>query len=342
MMIPAESFGTLSDGTPVALYTLTNRNGVIVKITDFGGRITELHVRDRTGKLGNITLGHDHITPYTLPNEPFFGALVGRVANRMANARFQIDGETYTIPANDGPNALHGGPRGFDKVIWGAQATANSLKLNYLSPDGEMGFPGNLNAEVVYTLSDDDSLRIDYSATTDKPTCVNLTNHAYFNLKGPGSGDILGHEVHIAAQCYTPVSNQLLPTGEIASVIGTKLDLTAPTLIGKNIADLGMGYDHNYVLDNPGMSLPAATVFEASTGRVMEVFTDQPGVQFYTGNFLDGSIRGLGGTYNRHGGFCLETQDFPSAPHHPKFPSIILRPGETYRQFGLFRFSTRK
>jgi aldose 1-epimerase len=341
-MTPVKNFGILSDGSPVALYTLTNRNGVIVKITDFGGRITELHVPDRTGKLGNITLGHDHITSYTLPNEPFFGALVGRVANRLANAQFQIDGKTYTIPANDGPNALHGGPRGFDKVIWKAEATANSLKLNYLSPDGEMGFPGNLKADVVYTLNDDNSLRIDYSATTDKPTCVNLTNHAYFNLKGPGSGDIFGHEVHIAAQCYTPVNEELLPTGEIASVIGTKLDLTVPALIGKNIGSLGPGYDHNYVLDKPGMSPAAATVYEASTGRVMEVFTDQPGVQFYTGNFLNGSIRGLGGTYNRHGGFCLETQDFPSAPHHPKFPSIILRPGETYRQFGLFKFSTRQ
>lgn len=334
-------FGMLADGSPTQLYTLTNRPGMIVKITDFGGRITELQVPDRHGKIGNITLGHDRITPYTLPADPFFGALIGRVANRIANAKFEIDGSIYTIPANDGLNALHGGPRGFDKVIWKVSASENSLTLTYLSPDGEMGFPGNLKAEVIYTLNDDNSLRIDYAATTDKPTAVNLTNHAYFNLAGPGSGDVLGHEIQIAAQCYTPVSKELLPTGEIASVIGTKLDLTVQTPVGKNIADLGMGYDHNYVLDNPGSASSSATVYEATTGRVMEVFTDQPGIQFYTGNFLDGSISGIGGTYNRHGAFCLETQDFPSAPHHPNFPSIILRPGERYEQFSLFKFSTR-
>jgi aldose 1-epimerase len=334
-------FGSLPAGTPADLYTLSNSSGMIVKITTFGGRITELHVPDRHGNIGNINLGHDHLTPYTLPSDPFFGALIGRVANRIANAKFQIDRTTYTIPANDGPNALHGGPRGFDKVIWKAKPSENSLSLSYLSPDGEMGFPGNLKAEVIYTLEGDNSLRIDYAATTDKPTAVNLTNHAYFNLAGPGSGDILAHEITIAAHHYTPVGQTLLPTGEIAKLAGTKLDLTTPTPIGKNIAALAMGYDHNYVLNHPGAASPAATVYELTTGRVMEVFTDQPGIQFYTGNFLDGSIKGIGGIYNRHGAFCLETQDFPSAPHHPNFPSIILRPGERYQQFALFKFSTR-
>jgi aldose 1-epimerase len=314
---------------------------MLAKITTFGGRITELHVPDRHGKSGNITLGHKEVHPYTLPNDPFFGALIGRVANRMPQAKFQLDGKTYTIPANDGPNALHGGPRGFDKVIWAAEPSANSLRLWYLSPDGEMGFPGNLRAEVTYTLSDDNALRIDYTAVTDKPTCVNLTNHAYFNLAGPGSGDVLGHELMIAADRYTAVDANLLPTGHIASVKGTALDLSSPTAISRNIGELGMGYDHNYVLNDPSETVPAATVYEPTTGRFMEVFTDQPGIQFYSGNFLDGSIRGIGGAYSRHGAFCLETQDFPGAPHHPKFPSIILRPGEQYRQYGLFKFSIR-
>jgi aldose 1-epimerase len=340
-MSQPQPFGTLPNGTAVNLYTLTNRNGLIVKITNFGGRITELHVPDRHRKLGNITLGHTDVRPYTAPKEPFFGALVGRVANRIANAKFPLDGKVYTIPANDGSNALHGGPDGFDKAIWSAKASPSSLILNYLSPDGEMGFPGNLRAEVTYTLSDDNALRIEYTATTDQPTCVNLTNHAYFNLAGPGTGDILSHQITIAADRYTPVDENLIPTGELVNVKGTKFDLTKSTPIGKNIAALGMGYDHNYVLNNPGESTPAAVVYEPRSGRVMEVFTDQPGVQFYSGNFLDGSIKGIGGVYNRHGGFCLETQDFPNSPNHPHFPSIILRPGERYSQFGLFKFSTR-
>lgn len=340
-MITRAPFGTLPDGTSVDLYTLTNHNGLILKVTNFGGRITELHVPDRNGKLGNITLGHDDIQPYTLPNEQFFGALVGRVANRIANARFDIDGNTFVIPANDGPNALHGGPRGFDKVTWRARISDHAIALSYASPDGEMGFPGELQAEVTYTLTDDNTLRIDYSAITNKPTCVNLTNHAYFNLAGPGSGDILGHEITIAASRYTPVNANLIPTGEVAPVKGTRLDLATPTLIGKNIGALGMGYDHNYVLDNPGATSPAAIVYEPKTGRLMQVFTDQPGIQFYTGNYLDGSINGIGGVYKRHGAFCLETQDFPNSPHHPNFPSIVLRPGERYQQFGFFRFSTR-
>ena len=340
MTLP-KRFGTLADGTPVDLYTLTNRNGLVVKITNFGGRITELHVPDRKGKLGNITLGHDQLKPYTLPKEPYLGTLVGRVANRIAKGRFVVDGKTYTVPLNDGPNALHGGPRGFDKAVWKAKASGNSLVLSYLSPDGEMGFPGNLQAQVTYTLSDDNALRIDYTAVTDKPTCVNLTNHAYFNFKGPGSGDILSHEIMIAADRYTPVDAALIPTGEIAAVKGTHLDLSAMTRIGTYIAELTRGYDHNYVLNNPGEASPAATVYEPTTGRVMEVFTDQPGLQLYTGSFLDGSVHGLGGTYNKHGGFCLETQGFPDASNHPNFPSIVLRPGERYQQFGLFKFSTR-
>jgi aldose 1-epimerase len=334
-------FGTLPDGSPVDLYTLTNDHGMVAKITTFGGRITELHVPDRHGQQGNVTLGHHEVHPYTLPKEPFFGALIGRVANRVAHAKFMLDGKTYDIPANDGPNALHGGTRGFDKVLWSAKHSENRLHLRYLSPDGEMGFPGNLEAAVSYTLGDDNSLRIDYTAITDQPTYVNLTNHAYFNLAGPGSGDVLRHEISIAADRYTPVNDNLIPTGEIAPLKGTALDLTSVTPIGKYIAELRVGYDHNYVLNYPDATFPVATVYEPTSGRLMEVFTDQPGVQFYSGNYLDGSIRGIGGAYHKHGAFCLETQDFPNSPNHPNFPSIILRPGERYEQFGLFRFSTR-
>jgi aldose 1-epimerase len=337
----AAAFGTLADGNPTHLYTLRNGKGMVVKITDFGGRITELHVPDRHGKIGDVTLGHTEVHPYTAPGDPFIGALIGRVANRIDGAKFQLDGKTYFIPANDGAHALHGGAKGFDKVVWEASASEDALTLTYLSPDGEMGFPGNLRAKVTYSLTADNALRIDYSASTDKATCVNLTNHAYFNLAGPGTGDILNHEIHIAAQRYTPVNDKLIPTGEIASVKGTPLDLTAPTPIGRHIKELGMGYDHNYVLSTPGGAEPVATVYEPTTGRVLQVFTDQPGIQFYSGNFLDGSIRGIGGHYHRHGAFCLETQDFPNSMNHPHFPSIILRPGETYRQFGLFKFSAR-
>jgi aldose 1-epimerase len=337
-----EDFGELSDGRQVDLYTLTNRNGVVVKITNFGGRITELHVPDQHGKLGNINLGHTTVHPYTLPAEPYLGALIGRVANRLINSKFDLDGKTYKITANSGAHTLHGGPVGFDKVIWKAKASENSLVLSYLSPDGEMGFPGNLQTEVTYTLTDDNALRIDYAAVTDKPTCVNLTNHAYFNLAGAGSGDVYQHQIMIDGDYYTSLNEDLLPTGDIVPVKGTSLDLKTPTAIGKNIGKLGLGYDVNYVLNKPGSSSLAASVYEPITGRVMEVFTDHPGLQFYTGNFLDGSIRGIGGVYYKHGAFCLETQDFPSAPHHPKFPSIVLRPGERYRHFGLFKFSVRQ
>jgi aldose 1-epimerase len=338
-------FGKLSDGTETRLFTLRNARGMIVTITDFGGRITEIHVPDRNGQFANVSLGHAQVYPYTQPNDPFFGALIGRVANRIGNARFELEGKTYTIPANDGPNALHGGSRGFDKVLWQAEPDDASLKLTYLSPDGEMGFPGNLRAEVTYTLTDDNALRMDYRATTDAPTCVNLTNHAYFNLAGAGNGDMLSHEIAIDADRYTPVNEKLIPTGALVAVEDTPFDLRRPTPIGRRISEIGMGYDHNFVLNHPGnqsgAATPAVTVHHPPSGRVLEVFTDQPGVQFYSGNFLDGSIQGLGGAYHRHGGFCLETQDFPNAPNHPHFPSIILRPGEEYRQFGVYRFSVR-
>jgi|HigsolmetaAR204D_1030405.scaffolds.fasta_scaffold00187_15 aldose 1-epimerase len=346
-----ESFGTLPDGTPLELFTLRNRSGMEVKVTNYGGIITELKVPDRNGKLDDITLGYSSIDGY-LKESPYFGALIGRYGNRIGKAQFTLDGQTYKLPANDGPNTLHGGPKGFDKVVWNAEPFERDgergIVLTYTSPDGDQGFPGTLNARVTYTLTDDNELVFEYHATTDKPTVVNLTQHAYFNLAGDGSGDILGHELVINADRYTPVDGGLIPTGELASVEGTPFDFRTKTAIGARIdADdeqikRGGGYDHNFVLNRDGDGLVlAARVEEPTSGRVMEVFTTEPGLQFYSGNFLDGSITGKNGhVYQKRSGFCLETQHFPDSPNKPEFPSTRLDPGQTYESKTVYKFST--
>jgi aldose 1-epimerase len=345
-------FGKTKEGTAVDLYTLTNRNGMVVKIATYGGIVTELRVPDRDGKLGDVVLGFDNLDQYLAPN-PYFGALVGRVGNRIAKGRFTLDGRQYALATNDNNvNHLHGGRKGFDKVVWKADPPASDgqgahLTLHYLSPDGEEGYPGNLNATVVYTLNDQNELAIDYTATTDKATPVNLTNHSYFNLAGEGSGDILGHVLELEADAYTPVDATLIPTGRIEPVKGTVFDFTTPTAIGARIDQVPGappgGYDHNYVLRSQNGALAlAARVYEPKTGRVLEISTTQPGIQFYTGNFLDGTITGKSGVpYKQHAAFCLETQHYPDSVNHPNFPSAIVRPGETYHQVTVHKFSTR-
>ncbi len=346
-----EPFGTLPDGTAVELFTLRNASGMEVKVTNYGGIITELKVPDRDGKLDDITLGYSSVDGY-LKSSPYFGALIGRYGNRIGKAQFKLDGKTYKLPANDGPNTLHGGTTGFDKVVWNAEPFERDgergLVLTYTSPDGDQGFPGTLETRVTYTLTDKNELAFDYHATTDKPTVVNLTQHAYFNLAGDGSGDILGHELTINADRYTPVDSGLIPTGELASVEGTPFDFRTKTAIGARIdADdeqikRGGGYDHNYVLNRSGDGLElAARVEEPKTGRVMEVHTTEPGLQFYSGNFLDGTITGKNGhVYNKRNGICLETQHYPDSPNQSSFPSTTLNPGETYTSRTVYTFST--
>lgn len=340
-------FGTLSDGTPVEIYTLTNANGVQARIMTYGATLTELHAPDRNGKLGDIVLGFDRLEPY-VKGHPYFGSTVGRVANRIAGGRFALDGKSYTLAVNNGPNHLHGGLKGFDKQVWKAttkrSAAGPAVQFTYTSRDGEEGYPGTLKVTVLYTLTNRDSLRIDYTATTDKATPVNLTNHSYFNLRG--TGDVLGHEATFAASRYTPVDETLIPTGEIATVRGTPLNFLAPRKIGERITEVGgdpNGYDHNYVTDAGERFALAARVYEPTTGRVLEMYTDEPGFQFYTGNFLDGTLTGKGGVvYGKHAGFCLEAQHFPDSINKPMFPSVVLRPGQTYRQRTEYVFSTRK
>jgi aldose 1-epimerase len=348
--VQQKEFGT-QEGRPVNLYTLKNAHGVEIQAMNYGGIILSIRVPDRKGEFADIVLGHDKLEGY-VPNKPYLGAIVGRYANRIANGTFTLDGKTYTLPKNDGPNTLHGGTtRTFDKVVWDAEPLKgkNGVAFSYLSKDGEEGFPGNLKMKVTYTLTDNNELVIDYEATTDKATPINVSQHSYFNLKGEGNGDILDHEVMINADRFTPVDKNLIPTGELHPVKGTPMDFTTPTKIGARIDDnyeqlqLGHGYDHNFVISRkgPGMVL-AARVSEPTTGRVLEVSTTQPGVQFYTGNFLDGSVTGKEGhAYNRRYGLCLETQHFPDSPNHPKFPSTILKPGETFHQKTVFKFSAK-
>lgn len=343
--IEAHDFGRLPDGRPVKRFTLTNRHGLCVKVITYGGIVAELHVPDRNGRFANIVHGFDNLDTYVERN-PFFGAITGRVANRIGKARFTLDGRVYSLAANNGQNHLHGGLRGFDKMLWEGKAQAVNggdvaVELTYLSRDGEEGYPGNLQVKVVYTLTGGNELRIDTWAATDKSTPVNITNHDYYNLAG--AGDILGHEIMIAADHFTPVDKELIPTGEIAPVKGTPLDFTGPMLIGARIEQLKPhpgGYDHNFVLNNGGKSLSlAARVREPNSGRALEVHTTEPGLQFYTGNFLRGQVNGLNGKPSViHSGFCLETQHFPDSVNHPNFPSIILRPGETYRTVTVLKF----
>jgi aldose 1-epimerase len=333
------------------LYTLTNAHGVEIRAMNYGGIITSIRVPDRKGQLADIVLGHETLEGYT-PNPPYLGAVVGRYANRIANGTFTLDGKTYTLPKNDGPNTLHGGvKRTFDKVVWDDAALKgkNGVAFSYLSKDGEEGFPGNLKIEVTYTLMDSNELVIDYEATTDKATPINVSQHSYFNLAGEGTGDILGHELMLNADRFTPVDKNLIPTGELRAVKGTPMDFTTATKIGARIDDnyeqlvLGKGYDHNFVISRKGSGMElAARAYEPGSGRVLEVSTDQPGVQFYSGNFLDGTVTGKQGhVYKRRYGFCLETQHFPDSPNHPEFPSTILKPGETFHTKTVFKFSTK-
>jgi len=348
--VQKQAFGETSDGTPVDLYVLTNVHGMVAKIMTFGGIVTELHVPDRAGKMDDVVLGFKDIKTYEA-GHPYFGAATGRVANRIAKGKFTLGGQDYTLAVNNGPNHLHGGLKGFDKVHWkGAIASAAegpSVKFTYLSPDGEEGYPGNLNSTVTYTLTNKNELKIDYKATTDKPTPVNLTNHSYFNLAGEGTGDILGHELMLEADRYTPTDDTFIPTGQISPVKGTPLDFTKPTKIGARIGQISGdpgGYDHNFVLNHGGKSLGlGARVYEPKTGRVMEMWTTEPGVQFYTGNFLDGTLKGKrGGIYKKNNAFCLEAQHYPDSVNQPNFPSTILTPGKTYTQTTIYRFLTRQ
>jgi aldose 1-epimerase len=348
-----QPFGKTADGQAVDLFTLTNAKGMEVSITNFGGIVVTLKVPDRNGKLDDVVLGYDQLDGY-LTNKAFFGALIGRYGNRVAHGQFQLDGKTYNLPKNDGDNTLHGGRTGFNKRLWTAKevsgAKGTALELTYLSKDGEEGFPGNLSVKVVYTLAEDNELRIDYSATTDKDTVVNLTNHSYFNLAGQGKGDILGHELTIHADRFTPVDQTLIPTGELRAVKGTPFDFTKSTAIGARINQddqqlkFGRGYDHNWVLNGGIKATPAiaAEAYDPKTGRVLQVLTTEPGVQFYSGNFLDGTITGKGGkVYNLRNGFCLETQHFPDSPNHASFPSTTLKPGQKYHTTTIFKLSVR-
>jgi aldose 1-epimerase len=353
MSITRRPFGTLPDGRKVTLFTLRNARGIEMDIITYGGIVTRLMAPDRNGNPADIVLGFNTLERY-LSDSPYFGALIGRYGNRIARGRFALEGTTYELAVNNGPNHLHGGLRGFDKVLWNAETVEKEdraiLRLSYLSPDGEEGYPGNLPVTVEHALTDDNEFVLDYTATTDKTTVVNLTHHSYFNLKGEGSGDILGHVVSLEADAFTPSDADLIPTGEIRSVGGTAMDFTLPQKIGERIgssyeqiAQTG-GFDHNFVLvSKDGSPAPAARVEEPESGRVLEVLTTEPGIQFYTGNMLDGTLRGKSGAiYHKHTGLCLETQHFPDSPNQPTFPSTELKPGETYRQTTVYRFGTNQ
>jgi len=347
--VTSQAFGKMPDGTPVEIYTL-NDGADEARITTYGGVVVSLKTPDRSGKLADVVLGFDDVDGYVAnfngPADAFFGALIGRYANRIAHGSFILDGKKYSLPLNNGENSLHGGPHGFNNVIWKAKAVADGVELSYLSKDGEAGYPVNLSAVVRYTLVKGD-LRVEYSATTDKDTVVNLTNHSYFNLAG--QGDILSHQLTLHASRFTPVDAGLIPTGELKSVESTPFDFRKPAVVGARInaedeqLHLGHGYDHNWVLDNAdGKLAEAAEVYDPGSGRVMKVLTDQPGIQFYTGNFLDGSIKGKSGKpLEMHSALCLETQHFPDSPNHPAFPTTELKPGQRYHTVTVYSFSVR-
>lgn len=347
--ITARPFGT-KDGQAVTLYTLTNARGAQVSILNYGGVVQSIRVPDRRGRLGDVALGFDSLGRYE-KDSPYFGALIGRYGNRIANGKFTLDDKEYKLFVNNGPNSLHGGKVGFDKKVWSAlpvkAARGVGLDLRYLSKDGEEGYPGDLTVRVVYTWTDDDALRIVYTATTTKDTVFNPTNHTYFNLAGAGSGTVLDTRLLINAARYTPVDRTQIPTGALAPVAGTPFDFRRPTAIGARIGRpnpqliIGKGYDHNFVLNGSGLRL-AARAYSPRSGRVLTEYTDQPGVQLYTGNFLDGKLRGKGGrTYATRGAFCLEAQGFPDAPNHPNFPTTELKPGQVYHQTTVYQFSVR-
>lgn len=345
MSVGKTVFGTLPDGSAVDLYTLADGKGLTVRLMTYGATLVSLEWPDRDGALADCVLGHDALDGY-LKASPYFGATVGRYGNRIARGRFTLDGNTHTLAANNGQNHLHGGVRGFDKILWKGEPVQDSsgvgVRFTTLSPDGDEGYPGNLDVAVTYVLTAGGELIISYEAKTDKPTVVNLTHHSYFNLTG-GRRDVLGHALELAADRYTPVDAELIPTGLLAPVEDTPMDFRASASIGSRIAAVPGGYDHNYVLNSEGKTLAsAARVFEPESGRVMEIRTVEPGLQFYSGNFLDGSIAGKAGrVYGKHWGFCLETQHFPDSPNRPEFPSTVLRPGETYRTMTVFKFSAK-
>jgi aldose 1-epimerase len=348
--VTKESFGTTKDGQPVDLYTLRNAQGVEARIMNYGGIVLSLKVPDRQGRLGDVVLGYDTLAAYE-KETPYFGCLVGRYGNRIAKGKFSLNGVNYTLATNNYPNALHGGLKGFDKVVWKAKSGQSklgpTLELTYVSKDGEEGYPGNLSVKAVYTLTEDNALRLDYTATTDKDTVVNLTQHSYFNLAG--KGDILGHEVYIHADYFTPVDSTLIPTGVLRPVKGTPFDFNQPTTIGARVNQsdeqlkFGGGYDHNWVINKPfGQLGLMARVTEPTTGRVLEVLSTEPGLQFYCGNFLDGKLTGKGGwVYQFRNGFCMEPQHYPDSPNQPKFPTVVLKPGQTYKNTIIYRFSTK-
>lgn len=341
---------SFSWGAPMDIkkYTLKNKQGMTVEVLSYGGIVSALKVPDRKGVLADVVLGFDDPQDYAKMEHPYFGAIIGRYGNRIAKGKFTLDDKTYTLAVNNGPNHLHGGLKGFDKVIWAVEELPkqNALKLSYVSQDGEEGYPGELKTTVIYTLTNDNELKIDYEASTNKPTPVNLTNHSYFNLTGDKNKTILDHEIMINASEYTAVDKDLTPTGELKKVAATEMDFTSPKKIGKDIGKVkeGGGYDHNYVLNGKkGEMKLAATLYEPNSGRLMEVRTTEPGIQFYSGNFLDGKLVGKNkDAYARNDGLCLETQHFPDSPNHANFPSTILRPGETYKSSTSYRFTLKK
>jgi aldose 1-epimerase len=355
LAVSKEPFGKMPDGTAVEKYTLSNVHGVEVSIITYGATVQSIKVPDKAGKLEDVALGFDNLADYLKDDNPYFGALIGRYGNRIAKGQFTVDGKQYQIPTNNGPNALHGGPKGFDKQVWSAIPLEDSnwvgVELTYLSPDGQMGFPGNLAVTVRYTLNNDNELRIDYSAVTDKDTIVNLTNHTYFNLAGAGNGTILDQVAMINADKFTPVDKTLIPTGQLQEVKGTPFDFSQPTAIGarihadneqlKNAEPKEGGYDHNWVFNNPGgLNALAVRVFDPKSGRAVEMYTTEPGVQFYVGNFLDGSLKGKDAlTYEHWGAFTLEAQHCPDSPNQANFPRTELKPGEKYSQTTIYKFS---